>query len=178
MKSAELHLRAALANFWLSDLGQVTLLQFLFPHQNNDNNKISLPKVWWGLKWETACENISWSAKCSPNIIIIISVHSPLPLQGSLVYLQQCENVRGTNYKLQSKLLQVHRLCLSPLLNSMCSCFSIFASRCFISGTYLGAKKNEILQAPYVYWNEISLSNLWCLKPNLILFPDLIPMTL
>lgn len=41
MKSAELHLRAALANFWLSDLGEVTLLQFLFPHQNNDNNKIS-----------------------------------------------------------------------------------------------------------------------------------------
>lgn len=106
-----------------------------------------------------------------------IITHSPLPLLGSLVYLAQCEGFHGTNYKLQNKLLQVHRQCFSPLLNSVCIHFLIFASCCFISSTYLVAKKKEILQAPHIHWNEISLRNLWGLQPNLILSPDLVPMT-
>lgn len=73
MRSAELHLITASPNFWLSDPGQVTSPHIpCFPIRKRITIKSLYPRVWWWLKWQITCENISWTAKCDTNMIMII----------------------------------------------------------------------------------------------------------
>lgn len=145
MRSAELPLITALANFWLSDPGQVTSPSIpCFLIRKRITIKPLYPRVWWWLKWEITCESISWTAKCDTNIIMVIVTlpqRTP-PLVRHI--LPQCEHIPGTNYKLQSKLSQVPRTRFSLSLKSLYICFLIFVSCRFKFSTYIVAKKKEI----------------------------------
>lgn len=144
MRLAELHLITALANFWLSDPGQVTSPRICcFLIRKMITIKSLYPRVWWWLKWETTCENISWTTKCNTNIIMIIVHYHKLTPPIVRHILPKCEHIPGTNYKLQNKLSQVPRTRFSSSLNSLCICFSIFVSCCFKFSTYMVAKKKE-----------------------------------